>query len=226
MISYKDMIPLKSRRHPEGNQFVSGLTLQLLEEFSSRSLLTMNGNESLRFASCRIMWRSCAAAPDPRESASCSRAPSCESSSHGYELVLVCHEQIFFPAPGRHPRSSPDRGRAGSFLRIYKGYRSSPDRGRAGSTRKDSIHRIPYKGFHTRFLLSRYYADAFDFCLEDGRELVLKLADFGLAHGIEDADTHLTQYGHHGTWVYMAPEALHQPGMGGAKKISKQVDVW
>lgn len=65
-----------------------------------------------------------------------------------------------------------------------------------------------------------------DFALDDGRHLILKLADFGLAAGIQDADTHLTHFGHYGTWTYMAPEALHQPGLEGAKHVDKKVDVW
>ena len=62
-----------------------------------------------------------------------------------------------------------------------------------------------------------------------GYQVVLKLGDFGVARGLEGEEAHhVTQYDQfHGTILYMAPEALHQPGSrDGSKRPGKLVDIW
>ena len=54
----------------------------------------------------------------------------------------------------------------------------------------------------------------------------LKLADFGLAHRLQESKTHLSGFGMHGTMLYMAPETIYQPTEDGRKKMGGQVDVW
>ena len=60
----------------------------------------------------------------------------------------------------------------------------------------------------------------------DHGEVVIKLADFGLAHNLADSRSHVSAFRTGGTLCYMAPESLHQPTADGKKKLSKPVDVW
>lgn len=61
---------------------------------------------------------------------------------------------------------------------------------------------------------------------QSGPDLLLKLADFGLAHNLSASRSHVSGFGTGGTLVYMAPESLHQPSDNGKKILCKSVDVW
>lgn len=59
-----------------------------------------------------------------------------------------------------------------------------------------------------------------------GDRLVLKLADFGLAHNLGESRSHISDYGTAGTLLYMSPDSLHQPTVDGRKQLGKPVDIW